>query len=94
MGIYPFQLPYDAARFPEADAILLTYWGSAMPQLPGEGSSWSANLPAGLLSCFGLGEVKGTLPVRIPVLNEEYQPTDEILWARGQSAAADPGQSK
>ena len=88
------QLPYDAARFPEADAILLTYWGSAMPQLPGEGSSWSANLPAGLLSCFGLGETKGTLPVHIPVLNEEYQPTDEILWARGLPAASDPGQSK
>ena len=79
------QLPYDAARFPEADAILLTYWGSTMRELPAEGSSWSANLPAGLLSCFGLGEAKGVLPVNIPALDETYQPTDEILWKRGQS---------
>ncbi len=79
------QLPYDAARFPEADAILLTYWGSTMRELPAEGSSWSANLPAGLLSCFGLGEAKGVLPVNIPALDEAYQPTDEILWKHGQS---------
>ena len=81
------QLPYDAARFPEADAILLTYWGSTMRELPAEGSSWSANLPAGLLSCFGLGEAKGVLPVNIPALDEAYQLTDEILWKRGYSAA-------
>ena len=81
------QLPYDAARFPEADAILLTYWGSAMRELPAEGSSWSANLPTGLLACFGQGEAKGVLPVNIPVLDEAYQPTAEILWPRGQSAA-------
>ena len=82
------QMPYDAARFPEADAILLTYWGSAMRELPAEGSlPWSANLPAGLLSCFGLGESKGVLPVNIPVLNDSYQPTDEILWSRAQPAA-------
>ena len=80
------QLPYDAARFPEADAILLTYWGSTMQGLPAEGRSWSPNLPAGLLACFGLCETKGTLPVNIPALNKAYQPTDEILWIRGQSA--------
>jgi len=62
------QLPYDAARFPEADAVLLTYWGSAMRELPAEGSSWSANLPAGLLACFGAGEPGGRLPVDIPGL--------------------------
>ena len=81
------QLPYDAARFPEADAILLTYWGSTMQGLPAEGRSWSPNLPAGLLSCFGLCEAKGVLPVNIPALDKAYQPTDEILWTRGQSAA-------
>lgn len=80
------QLPYDAARFPEADAILLTYWGSTMTELPAEGRSWSPNLPAGLLACFGLCETKGKLPVNIPALNEAYQPTDEILWRRGENA--------
>ena len=81
------QLPYDAARFPDADAILLTYWGSAMPDLPAKGSSWSANLPAGLLACFGAGEANGRLPVNIPALDASYQPTDTILWARGHAAA-------
>ena len=68
------QLPYDAARFPDADAILLTYWGSAMRQLPGEGVSWSANLPAGLLACFGLCTAKGISPVKIPALDDAYKP--------------------
>ena len=35
------QLPYDAARFPDADAILLTYWGSTMRTVPEEGGTWS-----------------------------------------------------
>ncbi len=80
------QLPYDAARFPEADGILLTYWGSAMQGLPAEGSSWSANLPAGLLACFGQGEANGRLPVNIPALDEAYQPTADILWPRWYAA--------
>ena len=60
------QLPYDAVRFPDADAVLLTYWGSTMNELPAEGTSWSANLPAGLLACFGACDAKGSSPVRIP----------------------------
>ena len=76
------QLPYDAARFPEADAVLLTYWGSAMREMPADGSSWSANLPAGLLACFGLIPTEGRLPVNIPTLDEQYMPTDQILYAR------------
>ena len=80
------QLPYDAARFPDADAILLTYWGSAMRTIPEEESAWSTNLPAGLLACFGAGEAGGTLPVSIPALDETYKPTEELLWTRGGSA--------
>ena len=76
------QLPYDAARFPEADAILLTYWGSAMRKLPAEGSTWSANLPAGLLACFGLSQAEGKLPVNIPSLDAQYKPTEHILFPR------------
>ena len=83
------QLPYDAARFPDADAILLTYWSSAMQQLPAEGSSWSANLPAGLCAAFGAGEAAGTLPVDIPPLDSQYLPAEGILFPRGQSAMPD-----
>ena len=80
------QLPYDAARFPDADAILLAYWGSTMYGLPAEGSSWSANLPAGLLACFGAAEANGKLPVSIPALDAAYQPTADILLPRGYAA--------
>lgn len=74
------QLPYDAARFPEADAVLLTYWGSTMAETPAEGINWSANLPAGLLSCFGGITPEGKLPVDIPELDEQYRPADRILY--------------
>ena len=76
------QLPYDAARFPAADAVLLTWWGSAMPTLPAEGSVWSANLPEGLLACFGQGSADGRLPLNIPALDEQYRTTDQILYSR------------
>lgn len=78
------QLPYDAARFPDADAILLTYWGSVMREMPAEGSSWSANLPAGLLACFGQGAAEGKLPVNIPELDDHYLPSGQILYPRNQ----------
>ena len=74
-------LPYDAARFPDADAVLLTYWGSAMPELPAEGGAWSANLPAGLLACFSLCSTEGKLPVDIPALDEQYLPMGGILFS-------------
>ena len=80
------QLPYDAARFPDADAILLAYWGSVMRDLPGEGAAWSPNLPAALCSAFGAGETGGRLPVDIPALDEQYRPAGRILWPRGHSA--------
>ncbi len=80
------QLPYDAARFPEADAILLAYWGGVMRDLLADGSTRSTNLPAELLACFGVGDTLGKLPVNIPDLDENFQPTDKILWYRGEPA--------
>ena len=69
------QLPYDAARFPDADAILLAYCASPMRVVPprsGEGSAWAPNLPAALCACFGAGEAGGRLPVTLPALDEYY----------------------
>ena len=83
------QLPYDAARFPDADAILLAYWGSAMRELPAEGSTWSANLPAALCAAFGAAEAGGILPVNIPPLDAQYQPADGVLWPRGLTTGTD-----
>lgn len=71
------QLPYDATRFPDADAVLLTWWGSTMRELPAEGASWSANLPAGLLACFGACSAEGVAPVELPTLDDRYLPVKE-----------------
>ncbi|MBQ1532457.1 MAG: hypothetical protein IIZ57_09970 [Solobacterium sp.] len=65
------QLPYDAARFNKADAVLLTYGSSYMPELtenPYTGQM--PNLPAALCACFGMSEVTGRLPVKLPQLDE------------------------
>ena len=81
------QLPYDAARFPEADAMILTYCSSTMRALPpdsGEGSAYSPNLAAAIVACFEGEECTGKLPVNIPKLNEEYKISDEILYERQQ----------
>ena len=77
------QLPYDAARFPEADAVMLTYCSSVMRAVPeesGAGSAYSPNLLAAILSCFEDASVTGKLPVSIPKLDEEYHISQEILY--------------
>ena len=83
------QLPYDAARFPEADAVLLTYGSSVMRQLPpesGTGSAYAPNLPAALCACFGVGAADGRLPVDIPALDENYAITDQVVYHFGENA--------
>ena len=79
------QLPYDAACFPNADAILLTYFCSYMTTVPnrvGEGSAWAPNLPAAICAVFGGAEPTGKLPVNIPKLDVYYNMTDDILYYR------------
>ena len=79
------QLPYDAARFTEADAMLLAYCSSPMRAVPpetGEGSAYAPNLPAALCACFSAGTVQGKLPVNLPAMNERYELTEETLYQR------------
>lgn len=79
------QLPYDAARFQEADAILLSYNSAAMSDVPpesGEGSAYAPNLAAALAACFGDKEISGHLPVNIPKLDDDYEISDVILYKR------------
>ena len=76
-------LPYDAARFPDADAILLTYASSPMSAIvtdDGPAPSYAPNLPCAFYTCFGVEEPGGMLPVNIPALDENYQFTDEVLF--------------
>jgi len=79
-------LPYDAARYPEADAILLNYGSAAMPTLPENGGAYPPNIPAAICAVFGEFEPQGRLPVNLPRLDEQYHLTDAILYARGSSA--------
>ena len=90
------QLPYDAARFPDADAMLLAYGSTVMRAVPpesGEGSAWAPNLPAALCACFGEGEANGNLPVDIPALDGDYAYTEDILYARGVRTAEADGEA-
>ena len=79
------QLPYDAACYPGADAILLSYGSGAMKTIPpesGEGSAWVPDLPAAICAAFGVVQPRGKLPVSLPKLDEAYHLTGEILYAR------------
>ena len=81
------QLPYDAGRFMEADAVLLAYCSGVMRSVPaasGAGSAYVPNLPAALCACFGDGVPGGALPVDIPVIDAEYNMTDKVLYKRAQ----------
>ena len=70
------QLPYDADRFREADAILLTYNSAVMRVIPpesGAGSAYAPNLLAGIYACFTEEEITGQTPVTLPSVNEQYK---------------------
>ena len=87
-------LPYDAARYQDADAIILSYMGSGLdldPTARADGSAnqqaFNANVVAALQMIFGEGKPQGILPVNIPKIEEDKEKglayTDEILYERG-----------
>ena len=65
-------LPYDVARYPMADAVLVTCSSFPMNELPAEGQTYNPALPAALCAVFGEFEPEGTMPVRIPEMDEHY----------------------
>ena len=75
-------LPYDAARFTDADAILISFGSRPMRELPGEKDSVSPNIPCAVCGIFGEYEFTGKLPIDIPEMDEAYQFTDKILYAK------------
>lgn len=75
-------LPYDAARFTDADAILISFGSRPMRELPGEKDSVSPNIPCAVYGIFGEYEFTGKLPIDIPEMDEAYQFTDKILYAK------------
>ena len=69
------QLPYDAKRFPDADAVVIAWLAEGMPEDPrtakGAPLSYGPNLPAALMQILSPeGAFHGTLPVRLPHVDE------------------------
>ncbi len=59
-------LPYDAARYLEADAVLITFGSYIMRELPQGKTAYSVNIPAAICGAFGEYEFTGASPVQIP----------------------------
>ncbi len=78
-------LPYDAARYQSADAILLTYGSSGITDPSDKLAAYVPNLEAGMRCAFGEFEPTGTLPVTIPSVGDDWLFTDEVLYERGTS---------
>ena len=90
-------LPVDAARFTDADAIVCCYLSSGFDIDPTTGSgsenmrAINANVPAALRAIFGAADMPGTLPIDLYGLEQDkdgaWAYTDEVLYARGTGAA-------
>ena len=81
-------LPYDAARFQKADAIMIAYLARSMPVDPGdkvkEMQQYGPNMPAALYVMFSEDDAPtAKLPINIPQLDNEYNFTESVLYARG-----------
>ena len=80
-------LPYDAACYEDADAVLCAYnpYGSAYD--PDGNGPFNLNVAVVLCAAFGESIPSGTLPVNVPKIkvdndgNVEY--LEEILYERG-----------
>ena len=90
-------LPLDAARFQDADAIVCAYLSAGFgvdPTARTSGSenvgAFNANVPAALCAIFGAADMPGKLPIHIPVLEkgpgDVWAYGDKILYERGFSA--------
>ena len=85
--VISIQLPYDLARYQEADALMAVYNAVGMDTAPtaydGECEIYGPNIPAAVSALFGGSEVSGTLPVSIPALDANHRYTESILYPRG-----------
>ena len=73
-------LPYDSARYQDADAIVLAYMGSGLDMDPtergeatGNMKAYNANVVAAFETIFGKNSPKGVLPVNIPAITEDEE---------------------
>ena len=77
--------PYDVANYPDADGVVAVYGAKGMD--PTEGlrpdNAFGPNIPAGIEIILDNGNAHGTLPVDIPLINENHEMTDEIAYKFG-----------
>ncbi len=81
------QLPYDAAHYAKADAIIVSYGARGMNEDPrdakGSVSQYGPNVPAAIYSLLSGLPMEGRLPIDLPALNENGQFAEEILYPHG-----------
>lgn len=80
-------LPYDAARYPSADAILLCYGAGTLSENPRAVQKQMAsmpNIPAAVYTAFDRGSSPtAKLPVTIPSLDGNYTFSSRVMYLRG-----------
>ena len=87
----------DAARFPDADAIVCCYLSAGFDTDPskknesGNMRAINANVPAALRAIFGAADMPGVLPIAINAMEKDkngtWAYTDKVLYARGTRAS-------
>ena len=86
-ALLSLNLPYDAACYENADAILCAFnpFGSAH-DTEGNGP-FNLNVAAALCAAFGESVPQGTLPVNVPkfkeIVDDKTVFSDELLYERG-----------
>ena len=87
VAVLSCHLPYDAARYQAADAIVLAWSARSMSEDPrkteGPVAQYGPNLSAAMYLMLSEESPVGTLPVDIPKLDGQGQYTAEILYRRG-----------
>lgn len=80
-------LPYDAARYPAADAVLVCYNARGMTVIPDdtdtEISQYGPNIPAAIYTIFGGNDPVGKLPVNVMEIGMDYTYTNNVAYERG-----------
>ena len=81
-------LPYDVARYQQADAIMIAYNPESMPEDPGDKTKemlkYGANMPAALYMMFSAEDAPtAKLPINIPEFDVETGFSDKVLYQRG-----------
>ena len=87
------QLPYDAAHYTKADAILVAYGARGMNEDPrdakGSVSQYGPNVPAAIYTILSGLPAEGRLPIDLPALDEEGHFTEDILYPHGLGLSPD-----